>query len=207
MSFDHISPQSDSALFPPRAAALPPVRAPERLRRAAFAVAWAGLLGITGSALAADFPAGPVISQHGMKIAGVYIQPVAMAPQMPEQDPQVTDIHLEADIHAEKNNPQGFKKGDWIPGLTVEYSLSKKDSAWTAHGSLDPMCASDGPHYGANVRLDGPGQYQLLFTIRPPSGHMTMRHTDKETGVAAWWDSFEYKGSFKFTGAGKKGGY
>lgn len=74
-------------------------------------------------------------------------------------------------------------------------------------GALHPMVASDGPHYGANVKLDGPGAYQLVFEIAPPSAHGFMRHVDKETGGAPWWKSFQYKGEFKFVGTGKKGGY
>ncbi|MDP7215033.1 MAG: iron transporter [Rhodospirillales bacterium] len=33
------------------------------------------------------------------------------------------------------------------------------------------------------------------------------RHTDKETGVGAWWAPFHVEWSFKYLGTGKKGGY
>ena len=38
------------------------------------------------------------------------------------------DIHLEADIHAVEDNPNGFAEGDWIPYLTVEYTVTKLDA-------------------------------------------------------------------------------
>lgn len=157
--------------------------------------------------LAGEMPAGEPVEVHGMKIAGIYLQSVEMEPAMPGQEAAKTDIHLEADIHAIKGNENGFGAGEWVPYLNIPYTLTKKGSGWKATGTLDPMVASDGPHYGANVKLDGPGQYQLAFTVKPPSGHHFMRHVDKETGVGPWWTPIEYTGSFKYVGTGKKGGY
>lgn len=160
-----------------------------------------------GAAWAGELPAGEPIEINGLKVAGIFLQPVEMEPAMHGQAAAGSDIHLEADIHALKGNENGFAAGEWVPGLKVDYALSKKGSAWKTAGSLHPMVASDGPHYGANVKLDGPGQYELAFTIHPPSATGFMRHTDKETGVGAWWQPFPYAGSFKFVGTGKKGGY
>jgi uncharacterized protein involved in high-affinity Fe2+ transport len=67
--------------------------------------------------------------------------------------------------------------------------------------------ASDGPHYGANVKFDGPGKYHVAYTINPPSKVGFLRHTDKETGVGAWWQPFTVDWDFTYTGTGKKGGY
>jgi uncharacterized protein involved in high-affinity Fe2+ transport len=157
--------------------------------------------------LAAETPAGQPVKQDGMQIMAVYLQPVEMEPRMVGQDPAKTDIHLEADIHALAGNKNGFPQDAWIPYLRVHYALTKKGSGWRAQGLLDPMVAADGPHYGANVKLDGPGAYELDFHIAPPSVNGFMRHTDKETGVAAWWAPFDYRGAFNFFGTGKKGGY
>lgn len=158
-------------------------------------------------AFAGESPAGEPVEINGMKVAGVYLQPVEMEPAMAGQEAARTDIHLEADIHALKGNPNGFAGGEWVPYLAISYQLTKKGSAWKGTGTLLPMVASDGPHYGANVKLDGPGQYSLTFRISPPAGHGFMRHTDKETGVGGWWQPFDYQGEFKFVGTGKKGGY
>lgn len=160
-----------------------------------------------GPALAAEQPAGEPIEINGMQVMGIYLQPVVMEPATPDQDATKTDIHLEADIHAAAKNANGFAEDDWIPFLAVDYQLTKKGSDWKARGVLLPMVASDGPHYGANVKLDGPGAYELIFHIAPPSAHGFMRHTDKETGVGPWWSPFDYKGAFNFVGTGKKGAY
>lgn len=68
------------------------------------------------------------------------------------------------------------------------------------------MVASDGPHYGANVRMDGPGKYHVAYEISP-GAHGFLRHTDKETGVSVWWQPFTTEWDFIYTGTGKKGGY
>jgi uncharacterized protein involved in high-affinity Fe2+ transport len=177
--------------------------------RHAFVAVLLGTALAVSAAQAAEQPAGEPVERDGMQLMAVYLQPVVMDPAMPDQDAAKTDIHLEADIHALQDNKNGFPAEAWIPYLTVHYTLTKKGSSWKAEGMLDPMVAADGPHYGKNVRLDGPGAYELVFHIAPPSihGHGFMRHTDKETGVAPWWAPFDYKGGFKFVGIGKKGTY
>lgn len=158
-------------------------------------------------AVAGEQPAGEPVVVNGMEVLGIFLQPVDMEPDMAEQSSQVTDIHLEADIHAVPGNENGFAGGEWIPYLNISYVLTKTGSDWTKKGMFMAMVASDGPHYGANVKLDGAGEYNLTFHIQPPMGHAFMRHTDKETGVGQWWKPFDYTGTFVFAGAGKKGGY
>ena len=73
-----------------------------------------------------------------------------------------------------------------------------------------PMVANDGPHYGDNVKLTGPGVYKLVLTIASPGDNEHAhfgRHTDKETGVAPWYKPFNAEYEFVFAGTGKKGGY
>lgn len=166
------------------------------------AAVWGGV----PAAYAAESPAGQVLQKNGMQILAVFLQPVEMEPAMKGQAAADTDIHLEADIHAMAENKNGFPEDAWIPYLAITYQLTKKGSDWKASGELLGMVANDGPHYGANIKLDGPGTYQVVFRIAPP-GHGFMRHTDKETGVAPWWAPFDYQGEFKFVGTGKKGGY
>ncbi len=48
-----------------------------------------------------------------------------------------------------------------------------------------PMVASDGPHYGANIKMMGVGNYKVTYHIEPPSKAGMHRHTDSETGWAA----------------------
>lgn len=40
-----------------------------------------------------------------------------------------------------------------------------------------PMVASDGPHYGANIKMMGVGNYKVTY-IEPPSKAGMHRHTD-----------------------------
>jgi periplasmic iron binding protein len=157
-------------------------------------------------ARAAEMPIGQPVVKNGMRIGAVYLQPVVMAPMLPGMDAPA-DVHLEADIHAKKDNPNGFGPGDWIPYLGVTYRLEKLGTDWQAFGAFMAMTAQDGPHYGANVKLDGPGKYRLSLAITPPSYHGFFRHTDKETGVAQWWAPFAVNWEFAYIGTGKKGGY
>ncbi|MGN3967246.1 iron transporter [Burkholderia gladioli] len=163
------------------------------------------------SASAAEYPIGKQQIQGGMEIGAVYLQPITMEPEGMMRKASDSDIHLESDIHAVKNNPTGFAEGDWMPYLQVEYKLTKQgDAKWKAEGMLMGMVANDGPHYGDNVKLAGPGKYHLSLTVKPPMqmGNMAFgRHVDKETGVGPWFKPFTLEYDFPFAGIGKKGGY
>ena len=115
------------------------------------------------------------------------------------------------DIHAVEDNPNGFAEGDWIPYLTVEYTVTKLDAPEKKQqGTFMAMVASDGPHYGENLKLDGNGQYNVTYKIYPPSYNKDVvfgRHIDKETGVAAWFEPFEVSWDFNYSGTGRKGSY
>ncbi len=145
-------------------------------------------------------------TQQGMDIAAVYIQPVMMQPMLPGMDQQ-TDIHLEADISATADNKQGFAEGMWIPYLTITYSITKQGSDWKTIGTFMPMAAADGPHYANNIKLDGAGKYHLSYHIEAPTRAGFYHHTDKETGIAQWWQPIDLAWDFVFAGYGKKGGY
>ena len=161
-----------------------------------------------GAAQAAEFPIGKAVERNGMEIGAVYLQPVVMAPMLPGMGMAAhADIHLEADIRALKDNPNGFGPGEWVPYLGIVYRLQKLGSEWGGFGAFMPMVASDGPHYGANVKLNGPGKYRLTYRIAPPPYQGFYRHTDKETAVAEWWEPFDVSWEFTYVGVGKKGGY
>ena len=164
------------------------------------------VLGVV-AARAGELPAGEPLETNGLQIMAVYLQPVVMEPGVAGEDAASSDIHLELDVRALPDNTNGFPEGAWVPYLEIAYALTKKGSDWTKSGALLPMVANDGPHYGSNIKLDGPGAYGIVFRIGPPSGSGFLRHTDKETGVGPWWPSFAYRGEFKFVGTGKKGGY
>lgn len=165
------------------------------------------LLWMVGLAFAVEAPIGEPKEINGMKIAAVYLQPILMEPMAIDLDRGEADIHLEADIHALKGNPNGFGAGEWIPYLTIRYVLVRADTGAQQSDYLYPMIASDGPHYGRQIKMMGVGNYKLVYYIDPPPYHNFGRHTDKETGVAGWWSPFKVEWTFKYLGPGKKGGY
>ncbi|MBS0509056.1 MAG: iron transporter [Proteobacteria bacterium] len=179
------------------------------VRVATALVAW----GLALSAQALEYPIGSPQLMHGMEIAAVYLQAVEMEPEGHMRKAAESDIHLEADIHAMANNPNGFKEGDWIPYLQVRYELTRLPSGEVIKGDMMPMVANDGSHYGDNVKLKGPGKYKVKFIVLPPNakdnpqGNHFGRHTDRLTGVRPWFKPFEMEWEFTFAGVGKKGGY
>jgi uncharacterized protein involved in high-affinity Fe2+ transport len=160
--------------------------------------------------LAKEYPIGKPVTQSGMEIAAVYLQPVTMAPDGMMRKAEESDIHLEADLHATDNNPNGFAEGDWLPYMQVRFELVKAGSKEIIRGDLMPMVASDGPHYGDNVKLAGPGKYTLTLYVSAPDANKHQhfgRHVDKETGVAPWFTPIQATYKFVYAGVGKKGGY
>lgn len=125
-------------------------------------------------------PLGDEVHVGPLVVGGVYFQPVDMEPEMGTPAAE-SSMHIEADIAAADNNDLGYGVGDFVPGLTVDYSIKDKSGTAVQEGTLMPMNASDGPHYGLNLPKLDAGTYDVTFTIKPPSGWLL--HTDKTTGV------------------------
>jgi uncharacterized protein involved in high-affinity Fe2+ transport len=162
------------------------------------------------NAFALEYPIGAPQNHSGMEISAVYLQPVAMDPEGMMRKADISDIHIEADVRALAGNPNGFEEGSWIPYLVIKYELSKTGSTQKIAGELMPMVANDGPHYGDNIKLFGPGKYHVKYTVLPPSQNPHAhfgRHTDRLTGVAPWFKPFDVEYDFTYVGIGKKGGY
>ncbi|AQW85298.1 ferrirhodotorulic acid ABC transporter, periplasmic binding protein [Campylobacter pinnipediorum subsp. caledonicus] len=159
-------------------------------------------VGLFGTlSMAGEFPIGEPVEINGMQIAAVYLQPVDMEPKGMDLAPSQADIHLEADIHAIKGNKNGFGEGEWMPYLKIAYELKNLDNGKMKKGTFMPMVASDGPHYGANLKMDaGIGNYELKFHIDNPEKQGFGRHADKETGVGKWFEAFDVTYNFKWTG-------
>ena len=159
---------------------------------------------LAGYCVAVEVAIGEPAEMNGMEIAAVYLQPIDMEPKGIDLAPSQADIHLEADIHALKGNPNGFGEGEWIPYLKIAYTLKNTDNGKIKKGTFMPMVAADGPHYGANVKMDaGIGNYELTFHIDNPQSQGFGRHADKATGVGKWWSAFDVKYKFKYTGTPK----
>ena len=175
---------------------------------AVMTLAFAGLASVAMAAAPApgteagfeEFPLGDEQIVGPLQVAGVYFQPVDMEPAglggLPASQ---ADMHLEADIAAIEGNNLGYGAGDFVPYLTVKYRAEKKGGK-TIEGSFMPMSASDGPHYGNNVKLDGPGDYKITFIIENPEKQSYLLHVDKETGVSSrfWKEPLEVSWDFKY---------
>ena len=73
-----------------------------------------------------------------------------------------SDAHIEADISAsQEGTTLGYGKGDFVPWLKVKAYIQKEGSDKVQELVFMPMNASDGPHYGANIKFeDGVGKYK-----------------------------------------------
>ena len=114
------------------------------------------------------------------------------------------DCHVEADISAnDEGAVLGYGKGDFVPYLHVKAYVQKEGSDKIQEVAFMPMNASDGPHYGANMKFEeGLGKYNIKFEIKAP-GNDYLLHVDEETGVTGrfWtepliveWKDFEWTG-------------
>lgn len=130
------------------------------------------------------------VEKEFLNLTAVYFQAVDMTGGYKAED---YDCHLELDVKALKNG-LGYGTGDWVPYLTVNYEVTKNDTkAKVSEGTFMPMAASDGPHYGANIKMDGDGLYTVKFTVKFPDSSTYLIHTD-ETGpeTHTFPDAIEY---------------
>ena len=105
-----------------------------------------------------------------LTVNAVYFQPIDMEPSGMGLKAADASFHLEADIHA-----------------------NEKGNETVGSGTFMQMNASDGPHYGANVKLDEAGSYKLVLKIESPEKKGWMLHVDPETGVKGrfWTEPLE----------------
>jgi uncharacterized protein involved in high-affinity Fe2+ transport len=148
-----------------------------------------------------EYPIGDEVLRNHMRIAAVWLPPIAME-GMPMPSSGGGDvIHLEADIHATEGNPNGFAKDEFVPYLNVRYAIipAEAGAAPLHKGELLPMVARDGLHYGATLSMPKAGSYRLIYSISPPAGVLG-RHSDPATGVAPWWEPFEVSFDWDYPG-------
>lgn len=151
----------------------------------------------TGASAHEYYVGGPV-HQYDMEIAANYLVGVEMSPMPAGMDMDKDAIHLEADVHATADNSWGFSDGEWIPMLTIKYTLVKEGANWKKTGKLVAMQAKDGPHYANNVAMNGPGKYKVTYQFISPTESGYIRHTDKETGLPEWWKTFSETFEFQY---------
>jgi uncharacterized protein involved in high-affinity Fe2+ transport len=169
----------------------------ERLGYATLIAAAAASLALQPAA-AKEFYIGEPVVQNDMQLVPHYLVGIEMAP-MPKGAAMGKDaVHLEVDVHATKDEKHGFKEDEWIPYLTISYTIEKVGSKFKKTGRLKPMTAGDGPHYANNIELQGEGDYKLTYRFEPPSKAGFVRHVDKATGVPDWWAPFSESWTFHY---------
>ena len=103
----------------------------------------------------------------------VYLQPIDMEPRGMGLPAAKADIHLEADIHAVEGSKNGFGAGEWIPYLTISYTLVNSDTGEKQEGTFMPghsVCARVGPDGGGGA---GAPRYAGLYgAVYGESGHL-----------------------------------
>jgi uncharacterized protein involved in high-affinity Fe2+ transport len=151
-----------------------------------------------------EFYVGDPVEQDNLQIVPNYLTGIEMD-HMPKGGAEMgpDTIHIEADVHATKGETHGFPEGAWIPYLTIHYKLAKQGANFSKSGTLAAMTADDGPHYANNVKVAGPGTYDLTYEILPPSSNGFIRHIDKETGVPEWWKPITLHWTFTYPGKEK----
>jgi periplasmic iron binding protein len=149
-------------------------------------------------ASAGEFYVGEPIVKNDMQLVPHYLLGIEMAP-MPKHMAMGPDaVHLEIDVHATKDEKHGFKEDEWMPYLTISYTLEKVGTKLKKSGQLLPMTAGDGPHYANNLDMMGEGDYRVTFRFEPPQHAGFLRHVDKATGVPEWWEPFSQSWTFHF---------
>jgi periplasmic iron binding protein len=145
-----------------------------------------------------EYPIGDEQEQNHLRIRAVWLPSVEVEGMKVLAGTDV--IHLEADIHATRGNPNGFGLDEFVPYLVVTYSIQPVSGGPALTGPMSPMVASDGLHYGASIRMPGPGLYRLAYHIEPPSRGGLGRHNDRITGVAPWWAPFDLSFDWEYKG-------
>lgn len=147
-----------------------------------------------------EFPIGDTVETDGLAITPIYFQSVDMEPKDLSPGRDETDIHLEADVVAIEGNKTGFGIDEFVPYITVKYDIIDGNGKSVANGSMMPMNASDGAHYGVNVKMPEAGKYKLKFMLESPEKQAYVLHSDKETGVEGrfWKKPIEAEWDFNY---------
>ena len=119
-----------------------------------------------------------------MTMSMVYFQPVDMAPVESATPKEGSDLHIEVDLTANEN-PYSFPVDGWVPYLSIDYVIyDHATGEKVLDGSMMPMAASDGPHYGNNICPTAPTPSRCpsralprtaicsMWTMRPASKQM-----------------------------------
>ena len=149
-------------------------------------------------AAAKEFYVGEPVVKNEMQIVPHYLLGIEMSAMTRGMEMGHDAVHLEVDVHATKDEKHGLGDGEWVPYLTITYTIEKVGNSFKRTGTLLPMTAGDGPHYANNIALAGDGDYKLTYHFEPPSKAGFLRHVDQATGVPDWWQPFSETWTFHF---------
>jgi uncharacterized protein involved in high-affinity Fe2+ transport len=148
-----------------------------------------------------EYPIGEDVEKNQMRIGAVWLPSIQMDGMAGPLSSSL--IHLEADIHSTEGNRNGFPKDEFVPYLTVRYTItpvdenSKSSTVAPITGTMMPMVARDGWHYGASIEMPRVGHYRVTYAVDPPAAG---RHSDPITGVDPWWKPFEVTFDWDYPG-------
>ncbi len=158
----------------------------------------------------AETPLGALVTRPdaGLTITASYEAPLALEGSNASNQPlflspDKADLFLAVNIRAGKGNKNGFGAGEFIPYLTVSYTLQRQGGGETLRGYLHSLVGPKGMKYGNNVKLTGFGSYALTLTIEPPIKVGFGRHTDLETGVSRWWKQLQVEWPLEYSALAK----
>ena len=109
-----------------------------------------------------------------------------------------SDMHFEIDIATtDEATEWGYEADQFLPYLDIKAVVTNTDTGEeTDLGTMMPMIASDGPHYGNNISLE-PGNYDVSLTITSPADDFMLHTGNDSSGVKGrFWDEplkFEFK--------------
>ena len=129
-----------------------------------------------------------------MNVNAVYFQPVPMSGGYENYEDY--DLHLECDVSAMENS-LGYGLGDWVPYLTVDYDVIGSNGESAASGAFMVMAASDGPHYGANIKLPEADTYTIKFVFHSPAENGYVIHLDDVTGPGGTLEDYWGEGNLE----------
>ena len=112
----------------------------------------------------------------------VYFQAVDMEHGSMSMPPaSESDMHFEVDVATTDEAAEwGYEADQFLPYLQIKAVVTNTDTGEeTDLGTMMPMIASDGPHYGNNISL-APGNYDVLISVASPADDF-MLHTGKDS--------------------------
>lgn len=121
-------------------------------------------------------------NNDALEVSAVYFQAVDLEHGTMAMPPaSESGMHFEIDVKTtEKAKDWGYEAGQFMPYLKVNAVATNKDTGEKIDlGTMMPMIASDGPHYGNNIKL-APGKYDVEISIASP-GDEFMLHTGKDS--------------------------